>query len=72
MSKFQEEEYSVYVGNLDLTVPLADMEELIYELFLQVPKLATFSSYRPEVARGIGYSDYYVLLLIYVTMYQQS
>ena len=38
MSKFQEE-FSVYVGNLDHSVPLADMEELIYELFLQVTTL---------------------------------
>jgi len=29
-------ENSVYVGNLDINVNLADMEELIYELFLQV------------------------------------
>lgn len=35
MSKFNDE-YSVYVGNLDFRVPLADLEELIYELFLQV------------------------------------
>ena len=31
-----DEEYSVYVGNLDCRVPLADLEEIIYELFLQV------------------------------------
>ena len=31
-----EPEFSVYVGNLDLRSSLADMEELLYELFLQV------------------------------------
>lgn len=35
MSTFQDE-YSVYVGNLDVSVPIADMEDLIYELFEQV------------------------------------
>ncbi len=29
-------EYSVYVGNLECTVPVSDMEEILYELFLQV------------------------------------
>ena len=29
-------EYSVYVGNLDPGTALSDMEELLYELFLQV------------------------------------
>ena len=29
-------EFSVYVGNLDPDTSLQDMEELIYELFLQV------------------------------------
>lgn len=29
-------ENSVYVGNLDQSVPLAKMEDVIYELFLQV------------------------------------
>ena len=29
-------EFSVYVGNLDPDTSLYDMEELIYELFLQV------------------------------------
>lgn len=36
MSLADLDEYSVYVGNLDCTVPVADLEELIYELFLQV------------------------------------
>lgn len=31
-----EDEFSVYVGNLDCRIPLADLEELMYELFLQV------------------------------------
>lgn len=35
MSKFAEE-YSVYVGNLDIKVAVADLEELVHELFLQV------------------------------------
>lgn len=35
MSKY-DAEFSAYVGNLDCTVPVADLEELIYELFLQV------------------------------------
>ena len=35
MSKY-EAEYSAYVGNLSCTVPVADLEELVYELFLQV------------------------------------
>ena len=29
-------EFSVYVGNLDPETAVADMEELLYELFLQV------------------------------------
>ena len=29
-------EFSVFVGNLDLDTPVAEMEELLYELFLQV------------------------------------
>lgn len=29
-------EYSVYVGNLDPATSLSDMEDLLYELFLQV------------------------------------
>ena len=28
--------YSVYVGNLDCSTSVADLEELVYELFLQV------------------------------------
>ena len=35
-SKLLELEYSIYVGNLDPDTSLSDMEELIYELFLQV------------------------------------
>ena len=29
-------EFSVYVGNLDAETSLSDLEELVYELFLQV------------------------------------
>lgn len=29
-------EFSIYVGNLDPDTSLSDVEELIYELFLQV------------------------------------
>ena len=32
------DEFCVYVGNLDLRVSVADLEELLYELFLQVYK----------------------------------
>lgn len=31
-------EYSVYVGNLNPCTALSDMEDLIYELFLQVSR----------------------------------
>ena len=31
--------FSVYVGNLSNSVTLSDMEELLYELFLQVKQL---------------------------------
>lgn len=39
MNKFSDDEFSVYVGNLDCRIPLADLEELLYELFLQVRTL---------------------------------
>lgn len=38
MSKYVAE-YSAYVGNLDCSVSVSDLEELIYELFLQVSYL---------------------------------
>ena len=38
-STYVDGEYSVYVGNLDPATSLSDMEDLIYELFLQVKSL---------------------------------
>ena len=37
-STYVDGEYSVYVGNLDPATSLSDMEDLIYELFLQVSR----------------------------------
>ena len=38
MASTDLDEFSVYVGNLDFRVPVADLEELVYELFLQVSR----------------------------------
>ena len=47
MNAEEDSEYSVYVGNLDCTVPVADLEELLYELFLQVSTVCQLMTIAP-------------------------
>jgi hypothetical protein len=61
--------YSVYVGNLDASASVADLEELIYELFLQVSFLILvgwLSLMRVTMCRLVrwkGYSSQWTVLL---------
>ena len=50
-------EFSVYVGNLDPETAVADMEELLYELFLQVClDSVPFPDY-PSCAKLVSYPE---------------
>ena len=50
-------EFSVYVGNLDPETAVADMEELLYELFLQVRlESVPFPDY-PSCAKLVSYPE---------------
>ena len=44
-------EYSVYVGNLNPTTALSDMEDLIYELFLQVSSISLHMLCHENISR---------------------
>ena len=48
-----DREYSVYVGNLNPSTTLSDMEDLIYELFLQVSSQVQYVLYDFKYYRAL-------------------